>query len=324
MKMRFRQSTRLTFLAIVCFGLLAGLTSFAAESRTASGKKTKIKAVIIVHDGDLVTAKDTKDGATETIVATAQTKIERSGTSVGPTALVPGMTIKVVGTTNEQGQLEAKTIKVYFKGYDVAVAQQQEILENKAAAKRAQESADEGIGNAAVAQKSADQAQSTANEGVSTAQAAGTLAATNAVEVGKVNQRVSDLSQYDAVAQTGIYFPENGYKLNKTSKAALDQLVAANSNLAGYVIEIAGYTSSTGSAQHNQWLSARRAEAVAQYLREKDDVPAYRIAVPAGYGKTHPAAENSDREGRAKNRRVEVTILVSKGSQENTQISSVQ
>jgi outer membrane protein OmpA-like peptidoglycan-associated protein len=126
------------------------------------------------------------------------------------------------------------------------------------------------------------------------------------------------------VAHTGIYFPENGHKLNKASKAALDQLVSANSNLAGYVVEITGYTSSTGSAQHNQRLSEQRAAAVAQYLRVQDNVPAWRIAVPAGYGETHPAAENSNRDGRAKNRRVEVTILVSKGSQESTQISSAQ
>jgi len=324
MKIRFRQNTHFTFMAVLCLCLLVAVPSFAAKNKDANGHKTKIKAVIITRDGDLVSVKDNKDGLIKVVTITDQTKVERGRTLVGPTALVPGMTAKVEGVRNAEDRLEAKTIKLKYNGYSVAVAQEQQILDNKAAAKNAQEAANRGISNAAVAQKSAVQAQSTADQGVSTAQAANTLATSNAVAVGKVNQRVSDLSQYEAVAQTGVYFPSNGYKLNKTGKAALDQLVSANSNLTGYVIEIAGYTSSTGSAQHNQWLSERRAAAVAQYLRENEDVPAYRIAVPAGYGATHPAAENSDRDGRAKNRRVEVTILVSKGLQENTQISSAR
>ncbi len=324
MKMYSRQRAHLSFLAVVCLCLLTAVTAFAAKSKVAEGQKTKIKAVIIARDGDLISVKDNKDGSIQVVAVTGQTKIEHGSTAVGPTALVPGMTAKVEGVRNAEGQLEAKTIKLKYNGYSVAVAQQEQILDNKASAKHAQESANDGLANAGIAQKSAEQAQSTADQGVATAQAANTLAASNAVAVGKVNQRVSDLSQYEAVAQTGVYFPSNGYKLNKTSKAALDQLVSANSNLTGYVIEIAGYTSSTGSAQQNQWLSERRAAAVAQYLLEKDDVPAYRIAVPAGYGATRPAAENSNRDGRAKNRRVEVTVLVSKGSQESTQISSAQ
>ncbi len=324
MKKCSRQSAHLSFITVVCLCLLTAVTAFAAKSKVAEGQKTKIKAVIIARDGDLLSVKDKKDGSIQVVAVTDQTKIEHGGTVVGQTALVPGMAAKVEGVRNAEGQLEAKTIKLKYNGYSVAVAQQEQILDNKASAKHAQESANDGISNAAVAQKSAEQAQSTADQGVSTAQAANTLATSNAVAVGKVNQRVSDLSQYEAVAQAGVYFPENGYKLSKAGKAALDQLVSANSNLTGYVIEVAGYTSSTGSAQHNQWLSERRAAAVAQYLREKDDVPAYRIAVPAGYGVTHPAAENSDRDGRAKNRRVEVTILVSKGAQENTQLSSAR
>jgi outer membrane protein OmpA-like peptidoglycan-associated protein len=48
-----------------------------------------------------------------------------------------------------------------------------------------------------------------------------------------------------------------------------------------------------------------------------------RIVVPAGYGATHPAAENTDRKGRALNRRVEVKVLVNKGLQESSQVAAV-
>ena len=333
MKSHFRKSTPLPFLA-VCLYVLAAAIAFAAPAANAvtHGQKAKIKGVIIARDGDAVKIQDKKDGSTKTFMVTDQTKIERdkSGngffgrTNMQVTALVPGLTVRVEGVSNAEGQVEAKTVRFNPDAFAVTVAQQQQIIDNRAATGRAQESANEGTAKADAAQSSADQAQFTANRGVFTAQAAGTLAAADAVEVSMLDQRVSDLSQYETVAQVGVYFPENGRKLDASSKASLDDLVSANSNLSGYVIEIAGYTSGSGSAQHNQKLSEERAAAVAQYLREKDDVPAWRISVPAGYGKTHPAADNSSAKGRALNRRVEVRILVSKGSQEFSQLSSIK
>jgi len=66
----------------------------------------------------------------------------------------------------------------------------------------------------------------------------------------------------------------------------------------------------------NQKLSEERAAAVVQYLRNNGNVPMRRIVAPAGYGSTHPAAENTDPQGRALNRRVDVKVLLNKGTQE--------
>ncbi len=132
------------------------------------------------------------------------------------------------------------------------------------------------------------------------------------------NKRVSDLGDYVTVDETGVYFAEGGYKLDDTSKAALDQIIDANSHVEGYVIEIAGYTSSTGSPQYIQKLNEERAAVVARYLCENAGVPMWRIVVPAGYGETHPAADNSDTKGRALNRRVEVKIRVNTGLHEDS------
>jgi outer membrane protein OmpA-like peptidoglycan-associated protein len=52
---------------------------------------------------------------------------------------------------------------------------------------------------------------------------------------------------------------------------------------------------------------------VAQYLREKGNIPMRRIMAPAGYGATHPAASNSDPQGRGLHRRVDVKVLLNKG-----------
>jgi OOP family OmpA-OmpF porin len=71
-------------------------------------------------------------------------------------------------------------------------------------------------------------------------------------------------------------------------------------------VEIDGHTCHIGSAEYNLNLSKRRAEAVMEYFVGKG-VNARRLATN-GYGLTRPVASNSTKEGRAKNRRVELTI----------------
>jgi len=72
------------------------------------------------------------------------------------------------------------------------------------------------------------------------------------------------------------------------------------------VIEVAGHTDSTGSADYNQKLSERRANSVAQYL-ESQGLATNRV-VTIGAGETHPVADNSTPQGRQANRRVELTL----------------
>ncbi|UCG52039.1 MAG: OmpA family protein [Candidatus Latescibacterota bacterium] len=74
-------------------------------------------------------------------------------------------------------------------------------------------------------------------------------------------------------------------------------------------IEIGGHTDNTGSDAYNQELSERRAKAVLDYLVEKfPDIEKGQFTTK-GYGEGNPIATNDDREGRAKNRRVEFTVL---------------
>ncbi len=70
---------------------------------------------------------------------------------------------------------------------------------------------------------------------------------------------------------------------------------------------IVGHTDSTGSASYNQKLSEKRASAVADTLQRLGVSPE-QISV-SGQGEAMPVAPNSSAEGRAQNRRVEVTIL---------------
>lgn len=71
-------------------------------------------------------------------------------------------------------------------------------------------------------------------------------------------------------------------------------------------VKVAGYASSTGSAEHNQILSEERAQAVANYLIAQRVDPNRIMAV--GYGERYPVASNKTLAGQARNRRVEITI----------------
>jgi outer membrane protein OmpA-like peptidoglycan-associated protein len=181
------------------------------------------------------------------------------------------------------------------------------------AADRKADTANQGVQQAETAQSSANQAQSTANAAGGAAMAAGALGVMNADAISMVNKRVSDLGDYKTVAEAGIYFPTGQANLDDAAKADLDKLAAMVSTVENYMIEVAGYASTTGTKELNQKLSDDRATAVVLYLRNQKSIPMRRILAPAGYGATHPAADNTDSMGRAMNQRVDVKVLVNKG-----------
>jgi outer membrane protein OmpA-like peptidoglycan-associated protein len=156
------------------------------------------------------------------------------------------------------------------------------------------------------------------HEAGNAAAAAGDVAVMDAAAIQMVNKRVSDMDDYRTVVEAGIYFPSDKATLDDAAKTDLDVVAAATQGLEGYMIEVAGYASSTGTKQLNQKLSADRAAAVVQYLRDQKNIPMRRILAPAGYGTTHPAAENTDPQGRELNRRVDVKVLVNKGLAEGS------
>jgi outer membrane protein OmpA-like peptidoglycan-associated protein len=92
--------------------------------------------------------------------------------------------------------------------------------------------------------------------------------------------------------------------LRPEARSRLDALIAAAGATFG-TVTVSGYTDSTGSAAHNQDLSERRAQSVAQYLQQHG-LKASQYAVH-GYGESNPVASNATAEGRAHNRRVEIT-----------------
>jgi outer membrane protein OmpA-like peptidoglycan-associated protein len=309
----------------VCVVLLTVLTlaSTAFAQTFSSGDKAKVKGTITSRKGDLIKIQDEKTGSPALIKITDDTKIVRDKSKIAfkrhedmdVTAMVPGLTIRAEGVGNADNQLEASKITFSPDEFAIEVAQQQQINANKSAAGNAQTTANQGVAAAGNAQSSANQAQTTANAAGTVAAAAGSVAMMNAGAVEMVNKRVSDLDDYQTVAEAVIYYPSGKSALDDPAKADLDKLIALSAGNDGYLIEIAGYASKTGTKEMNQQLSEDRASAVANYLRNKGNIPMRRIVAPAGYGSTHPDAENTDPQGRELNRRVDVKLIVNKGLQ---------
>jgi outer membrane protein OmpA-like peptidoglycan-associated protein len=76
----------------------------------------------------------------------------------------------------------------------------------------------------------------------------------------------------------------------------------------GWLIVVAGHTDNTGNSARNQTLSRQRAEAVRDWMRDTGDVPESCFAVQ-GYGASRPMATNDTPEGRALNRRVDISLV---------------
>lgn len=306
---------------LTCMMLLAGMMYATTPTiRIPAGKKAKVQGEIVSRNGDLVSVKDKKTGGIVLVNLTDDTKVEREKgalrlrrADMDVTAMLPGLNIKAEGVGNAKGQLDASKIWFDPNTFDIEVAQEQQIMANKQAAGQAQNTANQGVQNAATAQSSANQAQSSANQAGQTAAVAGAAALMDADAISMVNQRVSDLGQYNTVAEAGIYFPTGVATLDDAAKADLDKVAQVALTTDNYMIEVAGYASSTGTKEINQKLSDERATAVVLYLRNQRSIPMRRILAPAGYGASHPAADNTDAQGRALNRRVDVKLLVNKG-----------
>jgi len=105
-----------------------------------------------------------------------------------------------------------------------------------------------------------------------------------------------------------INFDFDKSKIRTKDKGQLQQAIDFVKKYKGYKIKLEGHTDWIGTEQYNQRLSEKRSEATSKYLIEKGSVAAQQIS-SVGYGELNPVASNKNRDGRAKNRRVEILIL---------------
>ena len=122
----------------------------------------------------------------------------------------------------------------------------------------------------------------------------------------QLRDTVANLDDYKPVGQATVNFKFNSDKLDSDAKQQLDRMASGQGRYKRFFVAVEGFTDSTGSADYNNALSRRRADAVVQYLVAQHNIPVYRIHT-VGLGKEKPVDDAKNRTARAKNRRVEVT-----------------
>jgi len=296
----------------------AKATNTGSGRTVSSGEKMKVKGVVIRRDADTFLVRDA-NGVDTTVKLTDATSVKtnggflKGGTKYGQTNILRGLNLEVEGRGGSSGELVAERVR--FNEADLRVARS---VESRAAPLEERASTTETkLGqveeNAQRLSGQLDELAAVANTAKGGAKAAQESADAAISGVNATNDRISSLDDYVPQTTAAVNFKVNSAILSDDAKAKLDELATRAMNTKGYVLEVSGYTDANGGVEKNRILSQHRADAVIQYLVENHQIPLRRIVTPYGYGKTNPVADNTTKDGRAQNRRVEVKLLVNKG-----------
>jgi OOP family OmpA-OmpF porin len=121
--------------------------------------------------------------------------------------------------------------------------------------------------------------------------------------------RLESMQKYQLTATDEVVFGSGKWEVDAKAALRLDAAAGQVRGRENFVIEVRGFTDSTGTKQMNLELSRKRADAVVRYLTAKHGVPLHRIYV-AGYGQESGLGDNRTRDGRQRNRRVELKVFV--------------
>lgn len=105
----------------------------------------------------------------------------------------------------------------------------------------------------------------------------------------------------------GANFSLNSYALTPEAGRQIDGFLGDLDRTDDKIFLVAGHTDSSGPETYNYELGQKRAASVAQYLITRKGIDPLRVTT-VSYGKSAPRADNAAREGRRKNRRIEIVV----------------
>lgn len=310
------------FLAIL-IGASAVLAQGDAQIRSlTSGQKYKIKGAVVSKDDDNTFVVRDTTGVDTRVVVSPQASIKTNGGFFGggdrfaSNQIVRGLYLEVEGRGDGSGSLAAS--KVRFDKDDFRVAQSIDTRVGPAEARltAAEENAQRVSGQI-------DELLAISNAARGGAKAAQETADAAVEGVNATNSRITAMDDYIVQSTATVNFRVNSAVLSPDAKTQLDEVATAAATMKGYVIEITGFASAEGGTARNKALSQRRAQAVINYLVESHNVPLRRIGQSYGFGELQAVADNTTREGREQNRRVEVKLLVSRGLNQNVEVRPI-
>jgi outer membrane protein OmpA-like peptidoglycan-associated protein len=285
---------------VAVFGLIVLLRS------AALAEPTKVEGVIVGRSGSEIIVEYIQ-GIELAFLLDDNTKVSQTGgvfqarrTDKSMAALIPGLKVKVEGEYNQDRKLVATSVK--FSGGDLEKAQLAEAATRQHRKETEQHKAElEKQGGALKAQN--EQLQLHEEQ----------LAAHKA-RIEAATARFGDMDDYYILDEVTVYFGNGQVKVDPKYEAPLLELATKAKDVQGYVIEVTGYASSTGSTEVNQQLSEDRADNVTDILLQKANVPLTRILAPGAMGESRQVKTDKTAEGEAENRRVVVRVLQNKAT----------
>jgi len=310
-------------LSVVILALSIGVIGiFAQDAQLRSavaGQKYKLKGVVVSKDDqNTFIVRDTVGVDTKVVIepnASIKNNAFFGGDKYPVTSIVRGLNLEIEGVGDSAGSVSAR--KVRFDKSNMMTAQSID-----ARVGPAEERLTAAEQNAQRVSGQIDELMAISNAAKGGAKAAQDTADAAVAGVNATNKRISDLDDYVVQTTATVNFKVGSAMLSSEGKASLDQVATTAMTLKGYSIEVTGFASAEGDTRKNKALSDRRAQAVKEYLIENHNIPLRRMSTSYGYGELQAIADNTTREGRAQNRRVEVKLLVSRGINQNVEVKA--
>lgn len=283
--------SRLTPVAIAS---IAALNVVLLFSTVLAAETVKVEGLITARSGDEMIVQIAR-GAELAFQLTERTKVSQYP---GLPALIPGLKVKVQGTYTESRLLVATSVKFSSKDLKQAEAIEAGTLHLKM---QAEEHAAE-----LERQKQALEAQ---NKALLEQHA---QIAANKAQIEANTARFGQLDDYYIYDEVTLYFGNGQVKVDPKYNQQLLALAEKAKTVEGYLIEVVGYASTSGSEALNQKLSQQRANNVTNFLMQQAHVPTTRMLDEAAMGESHPVGNDKSTPGQAESRRVVIRVLQNK------------
>lgn len=263
--------------------MAATMLFFSGLASSTVAAQTKVEGVIAGRSGSEIVLRTAENPklivllADSTDVAQVQGALKVRKKEMSMAALIPGLPVVVEGDYNAQNQLLAKTVR--FKGNDLQQAQaiQAGVAETQQQAQENKEATEQ-----------------------------------NKAAVEATNERISKLDEYTVLDEVTIYFGNGKTKVDAKYNPQLTALAEKAKKVNGYMIQVKGFASTSGSTELNQKLSDERAANVTAILITQGKVPLTNILAPGAMGEA-VQVEPKGSDSEAENRRVVVKVLQNKG-----------
>lgn len=292
------------------------------QTRAAvAGQKYKIKGVVVAKETDNTFVVRDQVGVDTRVVIEPNASIKsnggflRSGDKFPMTSIVRGLNLEVEGRGDSAGAVSVN--KVRFSKDNLMTAQSID-----ARVSPAEDRLTVAEQNAQRLSGQIDELMAISNAAKGGAKAAQDTADAAVAGVNATNKRITDLDDYTVQSTATVNFKVGSAVLSPEAKAALDELAATAGTLKGFMIEVTGYASAEGGTKMNKALSERREKVVREYLIDNHNISLRRFTPSYGFGELNAVADNTTREGRVQNRRVEIKLLVSRGLNTNVEVKS--